>query len=41
MDDNDNDKKERELLTFDINIINIMTHLYQSGAVEDEVMETL
>jgi diguanylate cyclase (GGDEF)-like protein len=31
----------RELGSFDLNIINIMTHLYRSGAVEDEVMETL
>ncbi len=31
----------RELGSFDLNIINIMTHLYKSGAVEDEVMETL
>lgn len=35
------DEKERELGSFDLNIINIMTHLYRSGAVEDEVMETL
>ncbi len=35
------DEKERELGSFDLNIINIMTHLYKSGAVEDEVMETL
>lgn len=37
----DRDDKERELGSFDLNIINIMTHLYRSGAVEDEVMETL
>ncbi|MBN1498199.1 MAG: GGDEF domain-containing protein [Spirochaetes bacterium] len=40
-DDNNRDDKERELGSFDINIINIMTHLYKSAAVEDEVMETL
>ena len=34
-------EKDRELGSFDLNIINIMTHLYRSGAVEDEVMETL
>ncbi|HOT44112.1 MAG TPA: GGDEF domain-containing protein [Spirochaetota bacterium] len=37
----DRDEKERELGSFDLNVINIMTHLYRSGAVEDEVMETL
>ncbi len=37
----DGREKERELGSFDLNIINIMTHLYRSGAVEDEVMETL
>ena len=31
----------KELESFDLNIISIMTHLYQSGAVEDDVMETL
>ena len=36
-----NDDEERELGNFDLNIINIMTHLYKSGAVEDDVMETL
>jgi diguanylate cyclase (GGDEF)-like protein len=35
------EKTERELGSFDINIINIMTYLYRSNAVEDEVMETL
>lgn len=40
-DRNDRDDKERELGSFDINIINIMTHLYKSAAVEDDVMETL
>ena len=37
----DRDEKERELGSFDLNVINIMTHLYRSGAVEDDVMETL
>ncbi|HNW28594.1 MAG TPA: GGDEF domain-containing protein [Spirochaetota bacterium] len=37
----DSAEKERELGSFDLNVINIMTHLYRSGAVEDEVMETL
>ncbi len=40
-DKEDRRDKERELGSFDLNIINIMTHLYRSGAVEDEVMETL
>jgi diguanylate cyclase (GGDEF)-like protein len=35
------EEKERELGTFDLNVINIMTHLFKSGAVEDDVMETL
>lgn len=35
------DKSERELGSFDLNIISIMTHLYKCDAVEDEVMETL
>ena len=38
---NNGDENNRELGNFDINIINIMTHLYRSGAVEDEVMEIL
>ncbi|OHD63999.1 MAG: hypothetical protein A2176_15925 [Spirochaetes bacterium RBG_13_51_14] len=38
---NERDRTERELGSFDLNIINIMTHLYRSGAVEDGVMETL
>ncbi|MBN2078798.1 MAG: GGDEF domain-containing protein [Spirochaetes bacterium] len=38
---NNGNENHRELGNFDINIINIMTHLYQSGAVEDDVMETL
>jgi len=37
----DRDRMERELGSFDLNVINIMTHLYKSGAVEDDVMETL
>jgi diguanylate cyclase len=37
----DRDDGNRELGAFDLNIINIMTHLYKSGAVEDDVMETL
>ncbi|MBP7738561.1 MAG: GGDEF domain-containing protein [Spirochaetes bacterium] len=37
----DQDEKERELGSFDLNVINIMTHLYKSGAVDDDVMETL
>lgn len=36
-----NSNNERELGSFDLNIINIMTHLYKSGAVDDDVMETL
>jgi diguanylate cyclase (GGDEF)-like protein len=40
-EDKDNDGAIRELGSFDLNIINIMTHLYKSGAVEDDVMETL
>jgi len=35
------DKPVRELSSFDLNVISIMTHLYRCGAVEDEVMETL
>jgi diguanylate cyclase (GGDEF)-like protein len=35
------EKPERELASFDINIISVMTHLYRSGAIEDDVMETL
>jgi len=35
------DKPERELSSLDLNVISIMRHLYQCGAVEDEVMETL
>jgi diguanylate cyclase (GGDEF)-like protein len=38
---NDQEETVRELGSFDLNIINIMTHLYKSGAVEDDVMETL
>jgi diguanylate cyclase (GGDEF)-like protein len=37
----DQDETIRELGSFDLNVINIMTHLYKSGAVEDDVMETL
>ncbi|MBN2158347.1 MAG: GGDEF domain-containing protein [Spirochaetes bacterium] len=37
----DRDRTERELGLFDLHVINIMTHLYKSGAVEDDVMETL
>ena len=40
-DRDNNDKPNRILGDFDFNIINVMTHLYKSGAVEDEVMETL
>lgn len=40
-DKHDRDNGERELGSFDLNVINIMTHLYKSDAVEDEVMETL
>lgn len=40
-DRKDRDEAIRELGSFDLNIINIMTHLYKSGAVEDDVMETL
>lgn len=40
-DSDDRDRMERELGSFDLNVINIMTHLYKSGAVEDDVMETL
>jgi diguanylate cyclase (GGDEF)-like protein len=37
----DQDETIRELGSFDLNVINIMTHLYKNGAVEDDVMETL
>jgi diguanylate cyclase (GGDEF)-like protein len=33
--------EERQLSSFEFNIIDIMTHLYKKDAVEDEVMETL
>lgn len=37
----DRDRTDRELGSFDLNVINIMTHLYKCGAVEDDIMETL
>jgi diguanylate cyclase (GGDEF)-like protein len=40
-DRDDRDRLEKELGSFDLNVINIMTHLYKNGAVEDDVMETL
>lgn len=39
--DNDTQNEKRELESFDLNIINIMTHLLLNNAVEDEVMEAL
>ncbi len=38
---NNGEENGRELGSFDINVINIMTHLYKSGAIQDDVMETL
>ncbi len=35
------EEKERELESFDLNVISIMTHLFKHNVVEDSVMETL